>query len=336
MAQTKYTKSISSDTLNGKVSVNELTQEIQNSPIITALDYISVMGDVLDIYFKDALSAGDQTELTNAVAAHDGVQIDVPETVTLDSSEKTPIQKILQVAVNRPEGSSATRCSYDFTNKSTWYQKAIEVTGETLTANGLVYSGVNNWWIDLEHGKLYGESDITDKKRPKIYDNGTEVTTGFSIDYEAGEITFDSAPTGPVAADYWYGDSSEWLLAPDAGKVMMIEHAELNFTKDIDLNAAIAFEIWVYNPYDLPNKVKYQEIVYKNIKDIISSANLGQGFIPKCSGLENDVLVFPFNYATVKPFQSSVGAELRLTIDGDEPFPGEWGNATFYILSKDE
>ena len=117
---------------------------------------------------------------------------------------------------------------------------------------------------------------------------------------------------------------------------MMIEHAELNFTKDIDLNAAIAFEIWVYNPYDLPNKVKYQEIVYKNIKDIISSANLGQGFIPKCSGLENDVLVFPFNYATVKPFQSSVGAELRLTIDGDEPFPGEWGNATFYILSKDE
>ena len=45
---------------------------------------------------------------------------------------------------------------------------------------------------------------------------------------------------------------------------------------------------------------------------------------------------FPFNYATVKPFQSSLGAELRLKIDGDEPFSGEWGNATFYILSETE
>jgi hypothetical protein len=75
MAATKYTYSVSGDTADGKVAPDSLANEIQASSIVTALDYISVNGDVLDIWFKDALSGGDETTLTAVVAAHTGVPL---------------------------------------------------------------------------------------------------------------------------------------------------------------------------------------------------------------------------------------------------------------------
>lgn len=73
MAQTKYTYSIANDTLNGAVYLTTLKAEIQSSAILIAYDYGQKFGDVLDLYFKDALSAGDQTILDGIVAAHTGV-----------------------------------------------------------------------------------------------------------------------------------------------------------------------------------------------------------------------------------------------------------------------
>ena len=105
------------------------------------------------------------------------------------------------------------------------------------------------------------------------------------------------------------------------------------------MDKPINFEVWVYHPdqVNFPGvKIPYQTITYKNVKDLINACNKGKGAIPAMSGLVNDVLVFPFNYATVKPFRSSLGAELRITMDGTDPISGEWGTATFYILSKDE
>ncbi len=250
--------------------------------------------------------------------------------------KNAPAQGVPLVGIRRPEGSSATVVSHDFCNKSTWYQNSTQVTGETLSAAGLVYSAVNDGWIDLEHGKVYNEHVITDKQAPKIYDNAVEVTSGFTIDYENGTVTFDSAPAGAVTADYYYGANSLFTLAPDANKVLMLEHSELQFSKDIQISTPINFEIWVYNPADLPNKVPYKVIKYKNMKDIINSCNLGQGYIPAIGGLTQDVIVFPFNYVTVIPMAASVGAELRITADNDTELTGEWGTVTLYTMSEDE
>ena len=75
MASTKYTKSIISD-FSGLTEdapcPDHLGEEIQNSAITIALDYISISGDTVDIWFKDALSSGEQTILTAVVAAHTG------------------------------------------------------------------------------------------------------------------------------------------------------------------------------------------------------------------------------------------------------------------------
>jgi hypothetical protein len=80
MASTKYTYSISTDFPNEKVSVSRLTSEIQTSAIITALSSINTNGDDCDIWFKDALSGGDETILDNLVAAHSGEPFeDIPK-----------------------------------------------------------------------------------------------------------------------------------------------------------------------------------------------------------------------------------------------------------------
>lgn len=256
--------------------------------------------------------------------------------MTFSDLEKSPAQKVIQVAVKRPEGSSTTMCTHDFTNKSTWYQNATEVIGETLSIAAFKFSSANKGWIDLDHGKVYSEDNITDKKAPVIYEDDAVITDGFSIDYEDGSIIFEVVPTGIITADYWYGGDSTFTIGPTTGKFLIIEHAELNFTSDIEMTTPLNFEIWVYNPADLPNKVKYQNIKYKNMKDIISAANQGQGFIQACGEITKDILVFPFHYATVKPFASSIGAELRITADDDIELGGEWANAAFYILSEDE
>lgn len=252
---------------------------------------------------------------------------------------RTDVQKIPRVAVYRPEGSSSTVISHDWTDKSTWYNKSTRVTGETLTLDtGKIYDFANQNIIDLTHGRLYDEDAYLSGHELKVYDNAVLKTedTDYTMNYTTGKVTFDAAytVTGPVTADYSYASGSEWVLKPATGKVLHIEHAELQFSANVDMSP-VAFEIWVYNPADLPNKIKYQEIIYKNIKDVIGAANLGQGYIPSIDILTQNIIVFPFNYATVKSLKDSDGAELRVRILDDQPFLGEFATATFYVLSED-
>lgn len=75
MAATSYLYSISGDTLNGQLNSDKLSSEIQSSDIVTALSHINTDGDDCNIWFKDALSSGDQTILDGLVAAHDGAAL---------------------------------------------------------------------------------------------------------------------------------------------------------------------------------------------------------------------------------------------------------------------
>jgi hypothetical protein len=82
MALTKYSRSISQDFLNEIVDVNRLTKEItENSNITKALERIDKSGDNCDIWFKDALSSGEEIVLNGIVATHTG---DVLYTDSLD------------------------------------------------------------------------------------------------------------------------------------------------------------------------------------------------------------------------------------------------------------
>ena len=264
----------------------------------------------------------------------------IPPTIKLNKSSS--VTGTSEVIVKKPEGSSGSIASHNWTDPCTWYTESIRVTGETLILNtGKIYDIANSNIIDLIHGRVSDEDDISSSYLVKVYDNGVEKTedTDYTVDYENGKITFVDiyTVTGPVTADYSYENGSEFRLVPESGKRLDLEHAELQFSKDIDMNSSyIDFDIWVYNPLDLPNKILYKRKRYKNIKDILNSANLGQGEVPVIAGLLNPVLVFPFNYVTTQSLLSSQGAELRISINDDKPLLGEWATTTFYITSEAE
>jgi hypothetical protein len=75
MAATKYAYSIQTDFPNHVVASDRLVQEIRLSSIVTALDCVNTTGDVCDIWFKDTLSAGDESVLTGVVAVHSGTPL---------------------------------------------------------------------------------------------------------------------------------------------------------------------------------------------------------------------------------------------------------------------
>lgn len=277
----------------------------------------------------------------SASAGLDLVKLIYPSVV--DLKQKSAVTQIPKVSVHKSEGSSGSIASHDWTDPCTWYTESTRVTGETLTLDaGKTYDMANNNIIDLVHGRVSDEDDFSSSYLIKVYDNGVLKTedTDYTVDYENGKVTFDAGytVTGPVTADYSYESGSMFKLVPDSGKILHLEHAELQFCKNIQMNSGgyIDFDIYVYDPNDLPNKVLYKRKRYKNIKDILNSANLGQGSIPAIDGFTNDILVFPFNYVTTQSLLSSQGAELRVSLSDDTPLTGEWATATFYIMSESE
>lgn len=72
MALTKYDYAISTGTLNGHLNENDLANEIMGSDIVSALSHVGKSGDQVEIWFKEAISAADQTLLTVIVASHEG------------------------------------------------------------------------------------------------------------------------------------------------------------------------------------------------------------------------------------------------------------------------
>lgn len=75
---TQFTYNIS-DFPNDKVNSRKLTNEIMDSSITIAIDYINTSTTQCDIFFKTDLSSGEETTLDDIVAAHDGVFVDTDD-----------------------------------------------------------------------------------------------------------------------------------------------------------------------------------------------------------------------------------------------------------------
>jgi hypothetical protein len=144
MSTTTYTYSIASDIVAGKCDLAQLVSEIQNSAIVTALDYdlTKITGDVLDVVFKDALSTGDKTILDNdttgpsggLIGAHTGVGLgDSPTPVFIDQTKYTS-DKRLRIAVEKGDESRVTLISHRWNDKTTWYENSTRVVEEVTNA----------------------------------------------------------------------------------------------------------------------------------------------------------------------------------------------------------
>ncbi len=136
MASTKYTYSIADDTLNGKVDNDALAETIQESDIVTALDYINTEADVLDIWFKSELSSGDETILDGLVSDHDGeALIPDPTEVTAVVTEQ-PEPHPFAAPLYRTKNDATT--SIETCNKNSTKTIDFKLTAERYVSGGAV------------------------------------------------------------------------------------------------------------------------------------------------------------------------------------------------------
>lgn len=330
-----------------------LRYEINTSSIVTALEKIETKSTpaTTDVYFKDSLSTEDDTTLSALVTSHVAVPLPDMEIKTVKLDEVKTSSGIPKVSVYEPEGPSATICSHNFADKCSWYQGAVQVTGGSLTSSdGFNFLSALNktHWIDLEHGRVYDEDNImaaaANTYKVKVYVDGVlkAETTDYTLDYVLGKVTFLTAQTGVVTANYWYADKSWYRIGPKSGKILSIKAAEVQFSKGTTLSSPFIFEPWfvdhpTYGTVALSALgIPGQQIVYKNAKDFISACNEGQGLIPAWGELTLDVHVFPFNYARPKPLKFSDHVEIRVFCKNHEPCGGEYATATFYVTIDNE
>lgn len=266
----------------------------------------------------------------------------------------------IKVAVEKSDESSTTLISHDWCDPSSWFTNSERVVDKVLTfESGLIHSSGDVDIIDLTHGRVTDEDEFSSSYLVELKDNDVVIIEDkdYTVDYKTGKFTLDVnySKQGELKATYSKATDSVYIYEPKPGKILVLEHPELNFSKDCFINVHIDFEVWVGNPYfdpeqpiveydpDVPGlenclRLPYKKKVYKNEKDLVNAANLGQGFIPQFGNLPDDVLVFPFNYVTTTNLRSTDLAQLRLSLgknkDGEVvPLTGSYGTVSFYVIS---
>lgn len=177
----------------------------------------------------------------------------------------------------------------------------------------------------------------------------------FVVDYAAGAVTFAVAQTGKnVRASYSHMATAVCHIDPVENKCLVIEHAECQFASDVQFNTTLVLDIYGYvqyfapelwdqysppGPYPTDTPIPIKTVKYKTADQIIDEALGSYPVIPVIGGdrgYTKTRVVFPFRYGTVRTLFSSLGMELRIRLEGDEPFGGERATVTFYCCSKDD
>lgn len=314
----------------------------------------------LDITCVNALSSGDQTILAAVVATNKDVEFTEPvSTVQLTSSETS--DKFLRVVQEPREGDGLNFYSPNFCDRTTWYEGGTLVTEFAMTDSGdhTTYNtaGTHLYWTDMKHGKMMLEdalvilnpnlavlvevsTDSGSTWTPKTENTWGDTDGDYTVNYPNGTVTFnDALDSGDMVRATFTKSPNRlcWTVAPAAGQRLKLIYAELQFTTDAVMHCAVTYETWVYNPYDLPNKVKIAELKYKTLRDMMWESSGFYPVVPAAGGADrgfvHDCIVFPFNYSAYRNMRSSQGVEVRVTFEKDGAFAGEYASVTFYCLS---
>lgn len=125
MTQYDYTKS--------PVAIDSLSQQIQQSSILTALDHINLLGNALSVFFKADLSVNDLATLDTLVANHNGVPL---------SSNQTQI-----VAVSSAPAFAAKTVVVNGVTKSLFKRFTGISQALTAGANTFTWTQANFPWV---------------------------------------------------------------------------------------------------------------------------------------------------------------------------------------------
>ena len=365
MADTNYTYTISTDFPNGKVATDRLAQELRVSTIITALQGIYTNGDTCVVTFKAALSAEDRVILDgnqsppsvgSIIGDHSGIPLPA-ETIKVDiDNVELTTDKRMAVSSEKAEGDRRTFVTPNFCDKTTWYFESEKQTGMALTDSGdhTTYNDPSDTapWIDNAHGKYFKEDFLLtaagDLPRMIVYVNGTPQTEtdahdnvgDYTVDYASGTVTFSSALAAEdvVTTDTWKVTTSSCIYAPSVGTVIKLDSVEIQLTENVAFTDTIIYQTYVYNPYDLPNRIPYGDPdKYKTMWDLISESNRAYPQMHPSTNpvpawrnptLKINTLVWDFKATIAIP--SSVGAQIHMSLEHDVPFGGTLTTVTLY------
>ncbi len=348
---------------NQKFDLSALQYEIQHSAITTSIDYnLGVGGDGgtgVGIWFMASLSDADKTILDSVIAAHTGIPL-TPAPAKIEISQ-TDANGSVEVSVQPRTGTGVTLITHNFADPKSWYSNANRTLSGVLTESGGVYTYYNfsGVLIDAQHGRITFEDRIVNKTYnesyvPKIQVNGALVTTGYTINYDTNQVVFTSPLTSNdvVTSTYYTVSDSTFTIAPDAGKQLVMEHVEVQFSMNVDFtDKELWFDIWAYNPYNPTGpKIRAQSPVrYKNVKDYINeSNNTLSTTVPIIGELTHPCYIFAWQYPAARVIKSSQGIEIRLFVfdpktgsksnlfKSTDGLPVEVATGTFYCLSEPE
>lgn len=245
--------------------------------------------------------------------------------------------------------------SHNWCDKCSWYQESVKVTDEVLSdsGNGLTFNSAHDFWIDMTHGRVTDEDRLVSVAGagsnwiPAIKVNNIEQSSGYTIDYESGDVTFDSSQSGnTVKATYWYAGSGNFTLSAPAGKIIQLLRIEIQFSKNIVINDTITFTpmgyAGVFAPQMVPGTYSPTDIIqidypnkYKGPKDYINESNGSHPVIPAFGGLSNDVILLVWNYLSRTDLVGDWGMRIVIGAENNNAHTGEISTATFYGTIKD-
>lgn len=385
-----YTYSIANDFPGGKVNTTKLHAAIQQSAIITALDSIGTSGDVLTIHFKAQLSAGDKTLLDGDATGPAGGLI-----ASTDTSPSNPIVQPVQLAdsngnalatpadtdgtprfvLTKTNATKFNAISPNWCDKTTWYERSVQVTNETLTdsGDGLTFNSAHPFWIDAKHGKIFNEdilvsddsgkwvvSGVTANSVAKNENSPGQTDKHFTVNYTAGTITFNSSMAGQtIVASYWYSPttagSSIWTVIPPAGAKIQVIRVELQFSVDLVLKDTAVFQglgfVQAFAPQYCPVPYPLNTLIplgdpikYKSMTDFVSESNGAFPIIPAFGGgdqggwrsLGQNVITLVWDYVSRTDLHSAYGMRLQTSLQNDIPHGGAFATATFYCTQIPE
>jgi hypothetical protein len=378
---------------SGNVASDRLTKEIRESSITKALSHIDTADDNCDIWFKAALTTGSNSEketLDGVVSVHNGQPLPSPTLSTSSDGspifalEKTQTDGAPLVAIQGRVGSEAIYASHNFCDPTTWYNGSVRVTSASLVQSGSYWTcstasqicGIP--WIDMSHGKMYDEEGLIEDQQIFAAAHGGE-PHGYSVEiFVSGTLVEERAPFATSGGDYvinygngtvqalsdWTGldvtasfsrmGNSNYYLEPLPGKVLVMEKAEVQFSKDIELTTnfimgvegyAAIFAPQLTQAYGgpLPNdaRITIDQTLYKTVDQLVDESIQAFPEIPVLSsgslrGYSQPRHIFQFHYAAVRKLYSSLGMRVIIINDNDIPFGGERATATFYCTSEND
>lgn len=354
---------------NGAVNPQKLNDEIQTSSIVIALDNIKTYYDsaVLkcDIVFKDELSTADKTTLdgdtTNPcgglIAAHDNTPSPILSDVNINNVNMDAEGKAV-IAIDKPAGEEAVFVTHNFCDETTWYDESTRVTDEVATDDGgdhTIWSVANGNIIDMTHGNIHDEDNIK-KREIHEYAVGVKVndvlkTTrppfatdwsqggDYYVNYILGQIIFkDNQEGNTVKVGYSYAVGARWRLVPESGKKIIIERAEVQFSKDLEYNDTLVYEVKAKVNEEPPVYVDaVPPVYYKKVAQVIAEAYGTFPTILPCGGsargIEQDYYNYPFIYTRRKEItsiSSQYPLEFWLELENDKVYGGEHCSISFY------